>query len=135
MTERPDAHKLFPAMMERIIAGEITPPNIEHISNDRAVYNIATFNFVIKRGQFRNLATGSASWATYFLNSQNGRDGEGFALYYGYNDKHEAVGCAVKFAICKHKKTEEGHQPNHMRGWHPGHCELCGLDMSVDSGD
>lgn len=40
-----------------------------------------------------------------------------------------------KFALCKHEKTEEGHSPNPGRGWHPGHCKHCGLNMSVDSGD
>jgi hypothetical protein len=40
-----------------------------------------------------------------------------------------------KFALCVHEKTEEGHHPNHSRGWHPGHCKHCNMDMSVDSGD
>jgi hypothetical protein len=39
------------------------------------------------------------------------------------------------FALCKHEKTEEGHNPRPGRGWHPGHCKLCNMDMTVDSGD
>lgn len=39
------------------------------------------------------------------------------------------------FALCLHEKSEEGHSPNHNRGWHPGHCAHCNMDMSVDSGD
>jgi hypothetical protein len=38
------------------------------------------------------------------------------------------------FAICKHEKVE-GAGADHQRGWHPGHCGKCGMDMSVDSGD
>lgn len=40
-----------------------------------------------------------------------------------------------KFQLCIHEKTEEGHRPNHTRGWHPGHCKHCNMDMTVDSGD
>ena len=40
-----------------------------------------------------------------------------------------------KFALCQHVKTEEGHSPNPRRGWHPGHCSVCGMSMTIDSGD
>lgn len=39
-----------------------------------------------------------------------------------------------RVAICEHEKVE-GAGANHMRGWHPGRCRLCDMDMSVDSGD
>jgi hypothetical protein len=29
----------------------------------------------------------------------------------------------------------EGPNANHSRGWHPGWCGKCGVDMSIDSGD
>lgn len=63
---------------------------------------------------------GSGSW-----------DGSGVLL-----EMHNSTKPRVfKFALCVHEKTEDGHSPNHGRGWHPGHCKHCGLDMTVDSGD
>lgn len=39
-----------------------------------------------------------------------------------------------KFALCQHKKrASPDARPD--RGWHPGICEKCGMDMTVDSGD
>lgn len=58
-------------------------------------------------------------------------DGTGLLL-----TSHNAdLGRVFHFALCKHEKTEEGHNPNHGRGWHPGHCKHCNMDMTVDSGD
>lgn len=53
-------------------------------------------------------------------------------LVTSHNTDHGRV---FKFALCAHEKTTEGHSPNPGRGWHPGHCKLCGMDMTVDSGD
>jgi hypothetical protein len=50
------------------------------------------------------------------------------------NDKQTHVATGLKFAICQHKKVD-GLGANHSRGWHPGRCEKCGLDMTIDSGD
>lgn len=58
-------------------------------------------------------------------------DGTGILVTHHNTD----VGRVFRFALCKHEKTEEGHNPNHGRGWHPGHCRLCNMDMTVDSGD
>lgn len=42
----------------------------------------------------------------------------------------------AKEAACeKHERVSTGTQDEARRGWHPGHCAKCGLDMSVDSGD
>jgi hypothetical protein len=78
-------------------------------------------------------------WTQFFL-----RDGgEGYAVTYGgqrweKNAEGKQVGIDTpivrRFAICKHEK-EEGAGANHRRGWHPGKCRLCGMDMSYDSGD
>lgn len=68
----------------------------------------------------RGLPGGGTAW-----------DGSGVLL-----EMHNSTTPRVyKFALCKHEKTEDGHTPNHGRGWHPGHCRHCGLNMSVDSGD
>lgn len=72
-------------------------------------------------------------WTQYFLTPPPGTtagfDGGGYALVYGSNKP--TVG---RFAICKHEKVE-GPGANHSRGWHPGWCGKCGMDMTVDSGD
>jgi hypothetical protein len=138
MTERPDTYKGFAETFEKIVKGEIAPPNLEEMTNDDAVYQIATFHWLTTKGQFRGL-DGNSNWATYFHGHTKPHfDGGGFVLHYvsgNAGNNWKSHGKAARFAICKHKKTEEGHSPNHSRGWHPGHCELCGLDMSVDSGD
>lgn len=72
-----------------------------------------------------------APWARYFLNrTQGGQlDGTGYVMIYG-----NGGGKIGHFAICKHEKIAEvGADPR--RGWHPGRCRLCNLNMTVDSGD
>lgn len=61
----------------------------------------------------------------------NGWDGCGYAIVDTGWGNDPAVG---HWAICKHEKVE-GAGANHMRGWHPGFCSKCGMDMTVDSGD
>lgn len=84
-------------------------------------------------------------WARYFLMSGQGGGLTGEALVFVYGsggrwnreNPDEWVGtkpCAYRVAICKHEK-EEGAGANPSRGWHPGKCKHCGLDMTVDSGD
>jgi hypothetical protein len=73
------------------------------------------------------------TYCKLFLNSVpggSGWDGSGLILTKDYPQPK-----IFTFALCKHEKTEEGHNPNHGRGWHPGHCKHCNMDMSVDSGD
>lgn len=63
-----------------------------------------------------------------------GLTGEGYVIVrQGWQDDDSSV-VGGRFAICKHEKVE-GPGANHARGWHPGWCGKCGLDMSVDSGD
>lgn len=74
-----------------------------------------------------------STYCTLFLDSQpggGGWGGGGMVLTHDYPTPK-----AFRFALCKHEKTEEGHNPNHGRGWHPGHCVKCNMDMTVDSGD
>jgi hypothetical protein len=140
MTDRPDAWKSFPETMKKIIAGEISPPNLQPITNDKAVYTIATFHMDNERGQFRDPTSGYRSWAHYFIGVRQimGRhNGSGMVLYYtsgNAENGYQAQGRAAEFEICKHTPVEDP-GANHSRGWHPAHCSTCGLDMSVDSGD
>jgi hypothetical protein len=84
---------------------------------------------------------GRPQWTQFFLTTymMSGCDGGGYAVTYGAGKLIEGTyQCAPivrRFAICKHEKTEEGYRSNHERGWHPGHCKLCGYGMSYDSGD
>lgn len=89
---------------------------------------------------------GNKSWARYFLaHSQGGAvTGEAVVFVYGgggyyTRDKpDEWFGkkpTAWRVAICKHEKEGSGTTEQERRGWHPGACKLCGMDMTVDSGD
>lgn len=97
-------------------------------------------------GWFRRPETNDAKWARYFLTSGQGGDLTGEALvfvyggggYYSRETPDEWIGTkptAWKVAICKHQKAGGGTREQEQRGWHPGACALCGMDMTVDSGD
>jgi hypothetical protein len=86
-----------------------------------------------------------SGWAKYFLRTTQGGqfDGTGDVIIYASPRwSKDAAGKQIKsggaiighFAICKHEKVEHA-GANHRRGWHPGHCSKCGLDLTVDSGD
>lgn len=90
-------------------------------------------------------------WAKYFLSTTQGGgfDGTGHVIIYqsprydqdaepkpGSMIKGRMVGGAIygSFAICEHHKVD-GPGADHRRGWHPGSCSKCGLNMTYDSGD
>lgn len=124
-----------------IVRGEVPVPNMETTDLGGAVANIAAVGHSLRpEWGYAKMADNHKVWTFYFLTpaamgSARGDnpslDGGGYMLvYYGY----PKGGYAAKFAICKHeKKTAVG--ANHERGWHPGACVKCGLDMTVDSGD
>lgn len=96
-------------------------------------------------GWFQRPDSANKSWARYFLstNQGGGLTGEAMVFVYGSGGfwkkdaPEEWVGTkpsAFRVAICKHEK-EPGAGANPRRGWHPGACKHCGLDMTVDSGD
>lgn len=101
--------------------------------------NDAGYAKVFHEGQTRQ------GWAKYFLHTTQGGqfDGTGYVIIYqsprwerDEEGKTHAVGGALigSFAICKHQK-QEGAGADHQRGWHPGYCKVCGMNMTVDSGD
>lgn len=121
--------------------GKLAPlPNLEEITDpEKALFEIAVSHALcpdIYNLAFNMPGNSYSTYCTAFLRSTpmggNGSwDGAGVLL-----SMHNTIKPRVfKFALCKHEKTEEGHSPNHNRGWHPGHCRLCGMDMTVDSGD
>lgn len=131
---KPYFHPFTPWATQKVL------PNLEEITDPaEALFAIAVTNF--REGQPYNLACKlpGSKYSTYckaFLRStpMGGRqswDGSGVLL-----EMHNSTKPRVfRFALCKHEKTEDGHSPDHGRGWHPGHCKHCNLDMTVDSGD
>lgn len=75
-------------------------------------------------------------WTMFFLHRTQGGvwDGTGILVRYG-SKAGEATPITGEFAICEHKKFSTGTYLQGMHGWHPGYCEKCGLDLSVDSSD
>lgn len=116
-----------------IIEGKVPLPNAKPVEKDAgaAILHCRTMHC-----GHALLANGRKEWnARFFLDYGQGGDLEGTGLVAWVEWKDGAYrATAMKFAICEHTKVE-GPGANHSRGWHPGHCSKCGLDMSVDSGD
>jgi hypothetical protein len=83
-------------------------------------------------------------WTQFFLlgdaNMGMQLGGGGYAVTYGSTrwdaeksvNVHEPI--VRHFQICVHEiELHAGANPS--RGWNPGHCKHCGMDMTVDSGD
>ena len=108
----------------------VPPPNFEEISLADAMHaivhnpilQIANCGFR-RRGEFR--------YARVFLHKGQG----GQLLGSGTIVWSEITGPkAARFALCKHEFVQDA-GANSMRGWNPGHCGKCGVDLTVDSGD
>jgi hypothetical protein len=117
-------------------------PNLEEVTDPKEA--LIAINRRRQQHQYYNsafnLPSGNPKWPERYLTyaklytewtSGGGWDGVGYVVTSHNTDE----GRVFKFTMCKHEKTEEGHSPNHGRGWHPGHCKHCGMDMTVDSGD
>lgn len=117
-------------------------PNFEPIPLEKAASHAAASYSHLERGHAKlpDHPSGRQSFAgtLFILNATQGGgwDGTGTVIVNsGWSHAEQKYTVATgEFAICKHEKVE-GAGANHMRGWHPGHCRKCGLDMSVDSGD
>lgn len=115
---------------EPFIKGEQHLPNTTVIEHEDCLKNIASFghSYAYKWGYARLARNNRKVWTAFFLNV---RDGTGMAVSYVFS----AAVC-VRFAICQHEKVARPtDRPNPSRGWHPGVCSKCGLNMDVDSGD
>lgn len=113
-------------------------PNFEEIAVAVAASQIASGSYLLAEpygGKYARIdGAERPHWARYFYNITQGghRDGTGIVLIYGDPFVNDAR--AGRFALCRHTKVmSPGANP--MRGWHPGFCEHCGLNMTVDSGD
>lgn len=76
--------------------------------------------------------SGYVSWTTFFLHRTQNSIYDGSGMFVRYEASRPPI--TGRFWICKHEKVDAP-DANHIRGWHPGWCKLCGLDMTVDSGD
>lgn len=130
------SHTEFPALLDQIMAGKVTAPNLEVLDLSKGVAAIAAGGGLKTIPDIRNLKfAGSKSswghWARYFLVATQGGqlDGSGYVMWWDNSN-----GFVGRFAICNHKKVV-GAGANPTRGWHPGKCSECGLDMTVDSSD
>ena len=129
-------YKTFNDEMKVIAEGKCVVPNFEEMPLEIGVAAVAAGGGLlcisgVKNAKIPGSDSSWGHWARYFLShTQDGQfDGTGYLMWWDRSKGH--VG---RFAICKHNKLE-GAGANHQRGWHPGRCEHCGLDMSVDSGD
>lgn len=77
-------------------------------------------------------------WTRAVLNRTMGGtiSGDGYLIWYkGQFEKNNPISQVARFALCVHRKLETASHERRMRGYHPGHCTRCGLDMFVDSSD
>ena len=145
-TERQPSRKPYDleADFKPILDGKKLIPNFEELPLAQGIANIAAGGGMyalpgINNAKIPGNDSSWGHWARYFLNTGQGGgyDGTGYVIWYdrgGKETNYQAIGRVARFAICKHEKVE-GPGANHSRGWHPGYCGKCGLDMSVDSGD
>lgn len=119
-----------------IISGEAPIPNFEPVTPEYFCNALASggHSMIPKWGHARVDGSAHGPWAHYFLtnysNMGSDPDGSGYVCVYDGRGKPK-VG---RFAICKHEK-QMGAGANPSRGWHPGSCVKCGLNMTIDSGD
>ncbi|ASY64451.1 hypothetical protein SJ05684_c30270 [Sinorhizobium sojae CCBAU 05684] len=118
-----------------IIKGQIELQNVEDVDPIGFLNNLAACGHSMRPQWGWTKIDGRLVWTQYFLTHAGmgaNLDGGGYAVIYrSYPEKTARV---VKFAICKHE-IQAGAGADPRRGWHPGSCKHCGLDMTVDSGD
>lgn len=118
-----------------IIAGDVEVPNFEPVTADYFANLLASGGHsLVPKWGWAKQERGHKTWAFYFLANHSNMgaapDGSGYVTIFGMNN----VPKVGRFAICKHEK-QNGAGANHSRGWHPGRCSKCGLDMTIDSSD
>lgn len=125
----------FDKLFDEITAGRLPVPNFEEMDLAQGVGSIAAGSGMqVTAPKWGARIEGSdkgGHFARFFLNTTQGGQFDGSGLVMLMTGSGGKIG---RFAICKHSKVAgPGANPN--RGWHPGRCEHCGLDMTVDSGD
>lgn len=107
-------------------AGRPNPlPNVKQVSAERFADALASFGHSLTPQWGYCEIEGRKAWTFLFMDIPNGT---------GYGTTYSNK--TYTFALCEHEKVlRPTDRPNHERGWHPGVCKLCGLNMDVDSGD
>jgi hypothetical protein len=121
-----------------IIEGTTALPNFLSEDLARTANNIASGGHSMLAKWGWALIDGRKQWAQFFLtpaamgNANSGSlDGGGYVMVWSSRKEGPITGT---FAICRHdKQAAPGANPS--RGWHPGRCVKCGLDMTIDSSD
>src|SRR5262245_6215430 len=134
--ERPRPYRTYDLEkdLRPIIEGKVPVPNLEEMSAEKGLERLAFGGEGGIRGRIRFDAKGDYARATWFLGYEGmgSLGGNGIVVWSATeHEPYRTYGKIGTFAICVHKKVE-GPGANHSRGWHPGWCEKCGLDMSVD---
>lgn len=122
----------FDTDLKPIVQGVASLPNFQQIEARMFLDNIAAVGHGMEPYWGHAMLNGRRQWAMYFLTGEgmssppHSYGGGGYVAVYG--------GIHGTFAICRHeKRPDPGANPS--RGWHPGRCAKCGIDMTVDSGD
>lgn len=120
--------------LEPYVLGKLPWPVFEELPLEQVVNAIACSGGVSVSSvcRFKPQGAEHSNWARYFFwHGQGGQNyGQAYVLIYGANTKPKAG----MVYICKHEvQVDADARPE--RGWHPGRCRKCGLDMTVDSGD
>ena len=128
-------HRDFPALLVKIIAGELPLPNVIAQEPTLWLNNLASGGHHFEPRWGHALIDNHRRWTMFFL------EGAGMLApphIYGGGGMFVAYGPMVPicgtFAICSHTFAS-GPGANPQRGWHPGSCTTCGIDLTVDSGD
>jgi hypothetical protein len=128
--------------LKPIITGEVSLPNFKQQDLAWMMGNVAAcgHSMLAKWGWAKGHDPRDLrkQWAMFFLmptamGDANGGSFDGTGYVVVYSSRREGP-IAGTFAICEHQKVD-GPGANHSRGWHPGKCIKCGLDMTVDSSD
>lgn len=123
--------------LEPIMHGEVPLPNPEPIDGDLAAAILYYKSMHCSRSVLLPGETQKKWNVSFFFDRGQGEqlEGSGIVAWTMWDHaKRGTVATGLRFAICKHTKVD-GPGANHSRGWHPGKCSKCGLDMTVDSGD
>lgn len=120
-----------------IMRGDVPLPNPEPVEGDLSAHILHYDAMQSGRCVLLPGETGKQWNVRFFLDQGQGGqlEGSGIVAWTMWDgEKHRSGATGLRFAICKHTKVD-GPGANHSRGWHPGSCSKCGLDMTIDSGD
>lgn len=128
-----------------IFEGKSILPNAEDVDPLLFLTNLASVGHSwTPTWGYAKMPDGHKSWTYFFLcpgAMGQGLDGRGHAVTYSSGRYDQEAKKMVhtpivrRFALCAHERVGTGTQEQERRGYAPGHCGKCGLDMTVDSSD